>query len=266
MSNLAFRHISTIDLCEQYKAAPEDTIHALWACKELEGVWGSLSWACSISLARPQSFNDLLECFLQVQEDYRKELFIMVAWAMWNHRNSLKFGHPTVAVDCINSKVGAMLQEFMVVQASPVLTPITAALHQWQPPKYPFFKANFNAAVFKSSSSASIGVIIQDGMGEAIGALTMPIPLANLVATMEALAFRRAVLFTKEIGLSDMIFEGDSTEVIQEIIQENSNHPDFGHIIDDIRILASDLNSFQFCHVKRNCNVVADAPAKRAKN
>ena len=103
-------------------------------------------------------------------------------------------------------------------------------------------------------------------MGEAIGALTMPIPLANSVATMEALACCRAVLFAKEIGLSDMIFEGDSVEVIQVVTQENSNHPDFGHIIDDIRILASDLNSFQFCHVKRNCNVVADALAKRAKN
>ena len=55
-------------------------------------------------------------------------------------------------------------------------------------PEYPFFKANFDVAVFKTSSSAGIGVIIRDGMGEAIGALTMPIPLANSVATMEALA------------------------------------------------------------------------------
>ena len=214
MSNLALRLISTTDLCEQCKATPEDTIHALWACKELEGVWGSLFGACSISLARPQSFNDLLDCFLQVQEDYRKELFIMVAWAVWNRRNSLKFGHPTVTVDCISSKASAMLQEFLAVQASPVLTPITATLHQWQPPKYPFFKANFNAAVFKSSSSAGINVIIRDGMGEAIGALTMPIPLANSVATMEALACHKAVLFAKEIGLLDMIFEGNSAEVI----------------------------------------------------
>ncbi|XP_030945938.1 uncharacterized protein LOC115970443 [Quercus lobata] len=202
MSNLAHQHISTSDLCEQCKAALEDTIHALW-----------------------------------VQEDYRKELFIMVVWAVWNRRNSLKFGHPTVAVDCINFKA-----------------------------EYPFFKENFDAVVFKTSSSTSISVIIQDGMGEAIGALTMPIPLANSVATMEALACRRAVLFAKEIGLSDMIFEGDSTEVIQAIIQENLDHPHFGHIIDDITILALDLNSFQFCHVKCNCNVVADALAKRAKN
>ena len=188
MSNLAYQHISTFDLCEQCKAAPKDTIHALWACKELEGVWGSLSWARPTSLACPQNFDDLLDCFLQVQEDYRKELFIMVAWAVWNHRNSLKFGHPTVAVDGISSKASAMLQEFLSVQASPVIAPTTAALHQWRPSKYPFFKANFDVAVFKTSSSAGFGVIIRDGMGEAIGALIMPIPLANSVATTEALA------------------------------------------------------------------------------
>ena len=84
----------------------------------------------------------------------------MVAWAVWNRRNSLKFGHPTVAVDCINSKAGAILQEFLAMQASPVPAPISAAFHQWQPPKYPFFKANFDAAVFKTSSSTGIGVII----------------------------------------------------------------------------------------------------------
>ena len=160
MSNLAHRHISTSDLCEQCKAAPEDTIHALWACKELEGVWGSLSWARPTSLARPQSFNDLLDCFLQVQEDYRKELFIMVAWAVWNHRNSLKFSHPIVAVDCISSKASAMLQEFLSVQASLVTAPTTAALHQWRPLEYPFFKANFDAAIFKTRSLAGISVII----------------------------------------------------------------------------------------------------------
>ena len=54
--------------------------------------------------------------------------------------------------------------------------------------------------------------------------------------------------------------------VIQAIIQENSGHPEFGHIIDDIRILATDSIPFQVCHVKRNCNVVADALAKKVKD
>ncbi|XP_075645214.1 uncharacterized protein LOC142616214 [Castanea sativa] len=196
MSNLAHRHISTSDICEQCKSEPEDTIHALWASQR-QGPCFKSTCRCKLSVLQP----------------------------------------PPVAI-----------------------------LHQWRPPEFLFFKANFDAAVFKTSSSAGIGVIICNGMGEAIGELTMPIPLANSVAAMEALACHRAMLFAKEIGLTDVIFEGDSAEVIQAIIQGNSDHPDFGHIIDDIRILASDLNSFQYRHVKRNYNVVADALAKKAKN
>ncbi|XP_075668938.1 uncharacterized protein LOC142638757 [Castanea sativa] len=103
-------------------------------------------------------------------------------------------------------------------------------------------------------------------MGEAIGALTMPIPLANSVAAMEALACRRAVHFVREIGFKDVVFEGDFAVVIQAITQGNSDNLELGHIIDDIRILATDFNSSQFCHVKRNCNVVANALAKKAKD
>ena len=65
-------------------------------------------------------------------------------------------------------------------------------------------------------------MIIPDSRGDAIGALSVPTPLSTSVAVMEALACRRAVLFAKEIGLGQVIFEGDSAVVIQAVIQGNS--------------------------------------------
>nr|XP_023878428.1 uncharacterized protein LOC111990888 [Quercus suber] len=82
---------------------------------------------------------------------------------------------------------------------------------------------------------------------------------------MEVLACRRAVLFAKEIGLRQVIFEGDSAVVIQAIIHGISTSAEYGNIIDDIRSLATDFDFCHFNHVKRNCNVVADALAKKAK-
>nr|POE88926.1 hypothetical protein CFP56_54680 [Quercus suber] len=81
-----------------------------------------------------------------------------------NHRPSIDQEKEQGGVDCVISKVGALLQEFQTMQASPATAPTIAALHQWRPPEYPFFKANFDAAVFKTSSSVDIGVIIRDGM------------------------------------------------------------------------------------------------------
>ena len=73
------------------------------------------------------------------------------------------------------------------------------------------------------------------------------------------------VLFTKEIGLRRIIVEGDSAVVIQAVIQGNSMSAEYGNIIEDIRILAADFDFIHFIHAKRNCNVVADALAKKAK-
>ena len=121
-------------------------------------------------------------------------------------------------------------------------------------------------AVFKESSSTGIGVIIRDNRGKAIGALSMLIPLSNSVAVLEALACRRALLFAKEIGLRQVVFEGDFAMVIQAVTHGNAELAEYGHIVEDIRILAADFDFIQFSHVKRNCNVVADALAKKAKD
>ena len=65
-------------------------------------------------------------------------------------------------------------------------------------------------------------MIVRNNRGEAIGALSMPIPLSNSVAVLEALACCRALLFAKEIGLRQVVFEGDSAMVIQAFTHGNS--------------------------------------------
>ncbi|KAL0009591.1 hypothetical protein SO802_011093 [Lithocarpus litseifolius] len=54
--------------------------------------------------------------------------------------------------------------------------------------------------------------------------------------------------------------------VIQAVTHGNSEVAEYVHIVEDIRILAADFDFIQFSRVKRNCNVVADALAKKAKD
>ena len=70
----------------------------------------------------------------------------------------------------------------------------------------------------------------------------MPNPLSTSVAVMEALACRRAVQFAKEIGLREVVFKGDSAVVAQAITQGGLNSPEYGNIINDIKILAANFN------------------------
>ena len=83
---------------------------------------------------------------------------------------------------------------------------------------------------------------------------------------MEALACHRAVQFTSEIGLTHVVFEGDSTMAIKSLSHSTSELSSYGNIIEDIRIQASTFQFVDFIHVNCVCNYVADALAKKANS
>ena len=60
-----------------------------------------------------------------------------------------------------------------------------------------------------------VGVIIRDNRGDPIGALTMPDPISQSMAELEALTCQRAVQFALEIGLNRVVVEGDFVTVIE---------------------------------------------------
>lgn len=101
---------------------------------------------------------------------------------------------------------GSLLQEFLAVQEVEPEKPRRVLLHQWRPPELDVHRVNFDAAVFKASNSAGIGVVVRDWCGMVVGALSMPIPLSNLVADLEALACHHAVQFAGDLGLHRVFF------------------------------------------------------------
>ena len=117
-----------------------------------------------------------------------------------------------------------------------------ATVHHWCPPSHARFKANFDGAVFQSSNEASIGVVIRDHRGEIIGSLSLHIPLPPTVAEVEALVCRQAVLFSKELCLHEVLFEGDSQIVINALVDGRAEQSIYGHIIVDILLEAAQLS------------------------
>ena len=68
-----------------------------------------------------------------------------------------------------------------------------------------------------------------------------------------------------ETGLTRVVFEGDSAVIINVLLHGASELASFGNILDDIRLHSSVFQFVEFVHVSRNCNLVADALAKKAK-
>lgn len=142
---------------------------------------------------------------------------------------------------------------------------MTTPTNRWCPPDQHCYKANYDGAIFKSTNTAGLGAVIRDSHGDILGAISIRVPLPHSVPEVEALACRYAVSFAIDLGLHKVIFEGDLAIITQAINSSQSSPALYGHIVDDIIHLTSQLRSHSFCQVSRSGNKVADAFAKKAR-
>ncbi|XP_075659628.1 uncharacterized protein LOC142629508 [Castanea sativa] len=265
MTNLHRRHIVPSASYAQCNALPEDSLHAVWYCEVISGVWPTMEWFHQTAPSHPTSFSELLASFLSSREEFRAEIFVIIVWLLWNRRNVVQFSHPPLPVSSICSKAGSYLQEFLQAQTAEPVPPRPPPMQQWRPPDPHCFKVNFNVAVFRCSSLVGIGVIVRNNGGEAVGALSSPIPMAQSMADLEALACLKAVQFALEIGITRVVFEGDFAVIINALLHGAGAMASFGNILDDIRMHSAVFQFVDFVYVSPHCNIVADALAKKAK-
>ncbi|XP_050259092.1 uncharacterized protein LOC126704102 [Quercus robur] len=136
---------------------------------------------------------------------------------------------------------------------------------RWSPPSENQVKINFDGALFGESDSAGIGVVIRNSERVVMAVLSEKIVKPQAAEMVEILAARRVVLFSRESGFYDPVFEGDSSTVIKSLQDRIVSHAQGGHILKDI---LSHLNSFQSCsfsHIGRQGNAVAHALTQRAR-
>ena len=95
---------------------------------------------------------------------------------------------------------------------------------------------------------------VRNKLGEVVAAMAEKVPILDSVFTLETLAARHAVLFVQELGLHNVVFEGDSASSIQAISNRLFTHSSCGHIINGILLFVNSFKSFSFFHVCRQSN------------
>ena len=99
--------------------------------------------------------------------------------------------------------------------------------------------------------------MIRDSEGRMIASLVEKIPLAQIVANVEAAVARRTILFAKDLNLSSIILEGDSEIITRALQAEDQSLASYGNIIEEIKFHANSFSNFRVSHVKRKGNSVA---------
>ena len=77
----------------------------------------------------------------------------------------------------------------------------------------------------------------------------------------EVLACPRALEFAIDAGFSDLIVEGDNSNVIRAIVSSQTDWSGLGNLYDDIRCLARRLRLVEFQAIRRAANGVAHSLA-----
>ena len=194
------------------------------------------------------------------------ELFAYMRWSLWFNRNAKRVGSTSLPTDKIFSDGVERLQEYHSMQDYPTQQDVVSHSTQWRPPPHSIYKVNFDGATFIDMDSAGLGLVACDSDSMVIAFLSECIRLPPTVANLEALACRRAILFALELGLQDVVFEGDSKVIINHLKAEQPCLIAFGHIIEEARTLSARLRQASYSHTRRKGNKVADKLAKLAKN
>ena len=119
--------------------------------------------------------------------------------------------------------------------------------------------------MFKEIWQAGVGVVVRDANGRVCGALSERTALPGAVEEVKAIACREAIRFALQLGLANVVFEGDSESITNAINSSTPCYSSFGHILDGVKALALNFVSATFIHVKRQGNAIADKLAKAAK-
>ena len=107
-------------------------------------------------------------------------------------------------------------------------------------------------------------MVIRNSEEAVLASLLQQIPLPNTVAQVEALAARRAAEFALEIGINQVIIEGDYEVIYKDLVNPGPSLALHGHLIFDVLQLANVFSHVSFTHICRIGNNVAHGLARRA--
>ena len=160
-----------------------------------------------------------------------------------------------------------LLDEFLTVSEKPHRQRVDSQSNAaWKPPLPGYYKVNVDGALFTKTKQAGVGVIAQDEGGAVVAAMSRKLeyPLGALAIEAKALEIR--VIFAEEVGLRDVVFEGDSLLIFNAVHGIGEAEVSVLNIIHGVLRKAQCFRTFDFVHTKRQGNAPAHLLAQHAKN
>lgn len=229
--NLFHRKIiedATYKACGLY---PESTMHALCQCNMAKEVWkqGNLLHL----VEEREEFADLLwKIGLAPNTDSNILAVLIIAWGIWKNRNEVQHGGRLKIADALYASTIRLWEEYNAAQELPFKQGEEATpLIGWIPPPRGRYNVNSDGATFSKRRCSGIGVVIWDEQGRVVAAMSknLQVPLGALEA--KAKAVEEALIFSRDIGIQDIIVESDSMVVCSALQKKVDVSPAVDNVI-----------------------------------
>jgi ribonuclease HI len=193
----------------------------------------------------------------------------VVARQLWHRRNGVVFEgellHPTRVVRYAKEQIN----NFEVAVASRELVGRTAletmeVVPRWEKPAEDVIKINWEASVDGRQTRIGVGMVARDHAGHVLAILCdLKVAVTDPKGT-EMLAVWQAVELCLQMGWQKIALEGDASEVVKSILNEESRGGRPGHIAQELTERLQGIQEWRIAQIPRQANELAHSIAKLA--
>ena len=127
----------------------------------------------------------------------------------------------------------------------------------WKPPSHSAYKLNFDAAVLTSLDRFGCGAVLRNDKGEVMVAMSAKGLAVHFSEEVEFLACKKAIEFAMDVGFSELVIEGDNSNVTHAISSSKADQSLLGNVVRDIQQMLSELHWVSIGSTRRGGKKVA---------
>ncbi|KAK9992106.1 hypothetical protein SO802_027091 [Lithocarpus litseifolius] len=264
-ANLKRQKVVDMDVCEECNNGLENSGHLFWSCQRARQIWQCTKLRFAFEPTAISSFFDLIWHLMMIEEydEDKVATVVTIAWSIWANRNEVRQGGIKKTGVALVKWSAQYLAEYRGVNSSPEPIPRSQDV-RWSPPPRTRYKINVDGAVFKTQKSAGVGVLIRDDQGLIVAALSQKINAPLGALEVEAKAVEVALQFARDVGISDLIIEGDSFVIYNALSGHSTPPSSVASVISGALAFCVLFHRVEFSHIRRQGNKLAHLLAKHA--